>query len=305
LKQAVEDLKTRGTTVFFNHNIDRCVGKLVDAEVDDVGLLVKIYISQHEKELRDKIREGIINKFSIGGNVDKARPLAPEEVERLTGERVLKPVTLIEAMTLYEVSIVGLPANANAQFTLHKSLYEAVRKGGVEMKQKELKEKEAELQKEEEKQEEEVQKETAQQETAQPDSSTKEASEAEKAEEVNEDQVKELVDQVTEESEESESSSEKKEEEKPYYYYYGKETKELLEKIRKDIAGLDKKLDQVLAEVKKLSAKEAEPEAEKSETTSEETEKSVPIKNEDGLKVKQEQEESTPEEQFLKVLKKR
>ena len=67
LKKAAIVLLETGRTVFFNHNYDRCVGKLEDATVDNIGMKVKIYVSKWEEELRQKITEGIINKFSIEG----------------------------------------------------------------------------------------------------------------------------------------------------------------------------------------------------------------------------------------------
>jgi phage head maturation protease len=130
LKKAAVALLETGRTVFFNHNYDRCVGKLEDATVDNVGMKVKIYVSKWEEELRQKITEGIINKFSIGGRLIQGQQMSPEEAlsqfpDQMT-EKPTGPVKIIRAIELFEVSIVGLPANAKAEF-VHKSLYDALK----------------------------------------------------------------------------------------------------------------------------------------------------------------------------------
>lgn len=128
LKDAAPGMIENGHTVFFNHDYSRCIGRLDDAQVDDKGLWVRIYVSEWEQELRKKIAEGIINKFSIGGKVLAAEKVTPSEAMRMhpgLKVRPSAPVTMIEKMELFEVSIVGLPANAKAEF-MQKSLYQAL-----------------------------------------------------------------------------------------------------------------------------------------------------------------------------------
>lgn len=128
LKDAAPGMIENGHTVFFNHDYNRCIGRLDDASVDEKGMKVRIYVSEWEQELRQKIAEGIINKFSIGGKVLAAEKVTPSEaMHRYPGLKVRPsaPVTLIEKMELFEVSIVGLPANAKAEF-VQKSLYQAL-----------------------------------------------------------------------------------------------------------------------------------------------------------------------------------
>lgn len=122
-------LSNDGRTVFFNHNYDRCIGRLDSADVDNTGLLVKIYISEVEQELRTKISEGVISKFSIGGRILSSKIVSRTEAERIAGKAKSNgagKVNLITGIELFEVSVVGLPANAKAGFRVHKSLDEAV-----------------------------------------------------------------------------------------------------------------------------------------------------------------------------------
>ena len=105
LEGAKEDLMTY-STVLFNHDMDRPIGKVIETDVDDVGLLVKIILSKEEDEIWKKIDEGIINKFSIKG---RATDLSPVE-----GDSQILQINKIE---LFEVSLVSVPANKEA-FTI-------------------------------------------------------------------------------------------------------------------------------------------------------------------------------------------
>lgn len=110
-KQALEGAKNdllTYSTVLFNHDMNRPIGKVIETEVDDVGLLVKVVISKEEDEIWKKIEEGIINKFSIKGRADD---LAPIE-----GDNQILQINKIE---LFEVSLVSVPANKEAYTISH------------------------------------------------------------------------------------------------------------------------------------------------------------------------------------------
>lgn len=109
MPEAIESAKDdllKYSTVLFNHDTERPIGKVVSSTVDDKGLLVKVVISKEEKEIWNKIKEGIINKFSI-----KGRATDFEEVDGRDGEKIKK----IDKLELYEVSLVSVPANAEAR----------------------------------------------------------------------------------------------------------------------------------------------------------------------------------------------
>ena len=128
LKDAAIGLLEFGNTVFFNHDYNRAIGRLDDAKVDNQGLWVKIYISQWEEELRKKIEEGIISKFSIGGRLTAGERVSPTEALHrfpYLKNKPSAPVNVISSMELFEVSVVGLPANCRAEFA-HKSLTKAL-----------------------------------------------------------------------------------------------------------------------------------------------------------------------------------
>lgn len=145
LEKALEDVK-QNRTVFYEHkSTEYPIGKIVDTKIVDEGdsskLYVKVYISKTAEIVRTLIEEGILNKFSIGGKVLKYKKAS------LGG----KEITEIQDMELYEVSVVGLPANVKAEaigYEVKKSLElnkEEIVDKTSEQLQKEKEEKEAEL----------------------------------------------------------------------------------------------------------------------------------------------------------------
>ncbi len=106
LEEAQLDLQ-KYSTVLFNHDSDRPIGKILATAVDDKGLLVKIALSKEEDEIWTKVKEGVITKFSIQGRI-KEFSITPENSE---GKRIFQ----ITKLSLFEVSIVSIPANAEAK----------------------------------------------------------------------------------------------------------------------------------------------------------------------------------------------
>jgi HK97 family phage prohead protease len=121
LQKAVDALLSTNTTVFYEHKHEQFpVGRIVDAKVDDKGLWIKVLISQTANEVWTLVQEGILNKFSIGGKV--------LDHYKKFDKKLGRDLTYITNMELYEVSIVGLPANQYAQFHQSKSLCGAMLK---------------------------------------------------------------------------------------------------------------------------------------------------------------------------------
>ncbi len=110
-REALESAKNdllKYSTVLFNHNMDRPIGKVIETEIDEIGLLVKIVLSKEEKEIWKKIQEGIINKFSIKGRTPGLEPVE--------GAGQINQINDIE---LFEVSLVSVPANVGAETISH------------------------------------------------------------------------------------------------------------------------------------------------------------------------------------------
>ena len=127
MKKAVNALLSTNSTVFYEHKHEQNpVGRILEAKVDEKGLWIKVLISSTANEIWTLIKEGILNKFSIGGKVKNYY----KKFDKSLG----KDITYITEMELYEVSVVGLPANASATFKA-KSFQDVVLKA-IEGKEK-------------------------------------------------------------------------------------------------------------------------------------------------------------------------
>lgn len=120
LTKAVKDLK-ENTTVFYEHKHDQFpVGRVLDAGVDEKGLWVEVLVSKTAKDIWTLIQEGVLNKFSIGGKVISS----VERMDKSTGQHY----NYITNMELFEVSVVGLPANPAAEFSVVGGIRKALDK---------------------------------------------------------------------------------------------------------------------------------------------------------------------------------
>jgi len=107
LAAAVDDLK-KYPVVFYNHNTDRPIGRVLEARyVPGSGLFVKVQISKTEPEIWQKIQEGVLCRFSIRAVIESAEERWSEELKRM--------VRVVKKMSIREISIVSLPANPNAK----------------------------------------------------------------------------------------------------------------------------------------------------------------------------------------------
>lgn len=110
LEKGIEFIKNSGyVTVLFNHDLNRPIGRIIDLELrqideENYGIYVKVLISSTETEIIQKIKEGILTKFSIGayGNIEY------DEKENCN---------VIKELYIFECSLVSVPANPNAKVT--------------------------------------------------------------------------------------------------------------------------------------------------------------------------------------------
>ena len=137
MKGAEKDLETN-STVLYNHDLDRPIGKVVKSKLDKKGLYIKIVISKSEdcEPIWEKVEEEIINKFSV-----RLRVL--EKKEEFVAA-VKRTVNFIKKMMLLEVSLVTVPMNPEAKsigWYIAKSLEIAeIADNGGEVEMKENKE---------------------------------------------------------------------------------------------------------------------------------------------------------------------
>lgn len=96
-----------------NHVLEIPIGKIIDIYEDDLGIHVKVRISDSEEDIKTKIREGIYAELSIGFKIVKSEISLSE-----TGEYYIRRISEIK---LYEVSLVTIARNEMTQITDIKS----------------------------------------------------------------------------------------------------------------------------------------------------------------------------------------
>ena len=95
--------------ILFNHNYDRPIGRATSMEVSKEGLELGAKISKSAGDVRNLIKDGVLGAFSVGFRVKDA-----EYNEETDGFE-------IKDAELFEVSVVSVPANQTAMFSLAKS----------------------------------------------------------------------------------------------------------------------------------------------------------------------------------------
>jgi len=224
-------------TVFLEHDWKTPVGVVVDKKIKEGNKLwVKILISKTAKDIWQMIKEGVLNSLSIGGKVLNAVKKFDNKLKKFIYE-------VLDAR-LFEISIVGLPANPKAKINkvyIAKSMLDAI---GGDMENKEILEekKEEELI---EKNFEEAEKNS--EEDIKEESSTDISKSAENNGE--KDESSEQKEDVSEDFEKAKAKAKEKYP-KPYGYYYGLDVVTELKKLLRK-----KKIEDIKAAIKELITK--------------------------------------------------
>jgi len=114
--------------VLFQHKYDEPIGKATSLQIDSKGLYIEAMIV--DDKIEPKLQAGILKAFSVG-----FRPI--KEIYKTADGRLLDPdnwddldriiwddtvIRIIKEVELFEISIVSVPANATALFSLSKSV---------------------------------------------------------------------------------------------------------------------------------------------------------------------------------------
>jgi len=94
--------------ILFNHNYDKPIGRATGLKAGPNGLEMEAKISKHA-ECANLIKDGVLGAFSVGFRVKDA-----DYLEETDGLR-------IKDAELFEVSVVSVPCNQSATFSLAKS----------------------------------------------------------------------------------------------------------------------------------------------------------------------------------------
>ena len=95
--------------LLFNHNYDRPIGRAKELEVSENGLDITARISKSAGDIKDLIKDGVLGAFSVGFKVKDA-----DYISETDGYK-------IKDAELFEVSVVSVPCNQNAVFSVSKS----------------------------------------------------------------------------------------------------------------------------------------------------------------------------------------
>lgn len=95
------------STVLLNHDTNEAIGKVIASEARERGLYLKVLVSKTVPEVWQKIKEGVLSKFSIRGRILEARKQWLAKLQKFA--------RMIFKMQLLEVSLVSVPANPKAR----------------------------------------------------------------------------------------------------------------------------------------------------------------------------------------------
>ena len=132
IQASSEDL-AGNSTVLLNHDLNQPIGRVTKVDFDAHGLLIDALISQTVPDIISKIKEGVLNKFSIRGQVLERHQEYMAEYQKV--------VNVIDKMSLVEVSLVSVPANPEAKaigWYVTKALQGLAAKGGSPMPKTEV-----------------------------------------------------------------------------------------------------------------------------------------------------------------------
>ena len=95
--------------ILFNHDYNQPIGRAVALETNDNGLQLKAKIAKSAGHVGELIKEGVLGAFSVGFRVKDAEYMTETDGYKIKDAELL------------EVSVVSVPANQAATFSLAKS----------------------------------------------------------------------------------------------------------------------------------------------------------------------------------------
>lgn len=95
--------------LLFNHKYDKPIGKVTEINADENGLYITGIISKHAKDILGLVKDQVLRTFSVG--------FLSKDIDynKDTGGYIIK------AAELLEISVVSVPCNQDAVFSLAKS----------------------------------------------------------------------------------------------------------------------------------------------------------------------------------------
>ena len=107
-KGGLENFKNN-PVLLFNHDHNKPIGRATGLEVTDKGLEISGRISKAAGEIKDLVKDGVLGAFPVGFRVKDADYMTETDGYK------------IKDAELFEVSVVSVPCNQSATFSLAKS----------------------------------------------------------------------------------------------------------------------------------------------------------------------------------------
>ena len=107
-KGGLENFKNN-PIILFNHDYNKPIGRATGLEVNNKGLDISARISKAAGDVKDLIKDGVLGAFSVGFRVKDADYMTETDGYK------------IKDAELFEVSVVSVPCNQGATFSLAKS----------------------------------------------------------------------------------------------------------------------------------------------------------------------------------------
>ena len=107
------DLYMTNPIVLLQHNMEKPIGVVTEATIDDNGLYIKARITQDVDWVISAIKNGVLRAFSIGYKIKDSEFLEEETSDGRDYANIIKD------LSLFEISVVSVPMNA---YSLMKSI---------------------------------------------------------------------------------------------------------------------------------------------------------------------------------------
>jgi len=128
LHEMVQEIKKKGVNLFGNHehNWENTLGAVKDAELtEDNQVIIKANLDNPQTNpkvdmMLNKLARGIKLGLSVGGTVTKLK----YEYNKELGKRI----KVIDGVKLYEISVVGIPSNADSFLNIQQAIAKSMKK---------------------------------------------------------------------------------------------------------------------------------------------------------------------------------
>lgn len=123
------DLYMTNPIVLLQHNMEKPIGVVTEAKIDDNGLYVKARITQDVDWVISAIKNGVLRAFSIGYKIKDNEFLEEETSDGRDYANIIKD------LELFEISVVSVPMNA---YSLMKSMQDCFELKEIAEEEKEV-----------------------------------------------------------------------------------------------------------------------------------------------------------------------